>query len=222
MAGEDACELFIQQHLKRRKGEAKRRLKDGHGHAEQMFLRQIWWSAFGNFEYLHPEYEIQDYLDGYRYLDFAYIRTSFRACFEIDGFGPHWRDVNRRQFADQLIRQNHLVLDDWKVFRFSYDDIRERPRQCQQLLQQMMGRWLDPNINVLQLSINEKEIVRLAKRIMRPVTPVDVSTHLDICRRTAQKHLQQLLIKQVFTAEGGGSIRIRSYRLQLNRPDLYM
>jgi hypothetical protein len=95
MACEEACELFIRQHLKLRKGEAKRRLQDGHGHAEQMILRQVWWPAFGHFDYLYPEYEIQDYLDGFRYLDFTYIKTSFRACFEIDGYGPHWRDVNR-------------------------------------------------------------------------------------------------------------------------------
>ncbi|WP_052486900.1 hypothetical protein [Gordoniibacillus kamchatkensis] len=34
----------------------------------------------------------------------------------------------------------HLLNDGWIVVRIGYDDVRERPRLWQQLLQQMMGR----------------------------------------------------------------------------------
>jgi very-short-patch-repair endonuclease len=48
--------------------------------------------------------------------------------------------LSRQQFSDQLIRQNHLIIDGWKVLRFSLDDVKERPRMCEQLVQQFMGR----------------------------------------------------------------------------------
>jgi hypothetical protein len=102
MGFEEVYALFMINQLKTRKGEAKRRLKEGHGHAEKLFLELVWWPIFRHFDYLFPEFEVRDFQDGYRYLDFAFIYLSFRVCFEIDGFGPHSRDMNRRQFAGYL------------------------------------------------------------------------------------------------------------------------
>ncbi|WP_258881403.1 hypothetical protein [Paenibacillus sp. sptzw28] len=91
---EHAYELFIQFHRCHRKGESKDRLTAGLGHAEKIFLSNVWWPAFGNFNELHPEYEVKDFKDGVRYLDFAYFKrdVSLKLCIEIDGFGTHWRD----------------------------------------------------------------------------------------------------------------------------------
>jgi predicted DNA-binding protein (UPF0251 family) len=217
MVFDEAYDQFILYHLKHRKGEAKRRIKEGLGHAEKLFLEHVWWPAIGNFNQLYPEFEIQDFQDGFRYLDFAFIRESFRICFEIDGFGPHSRDANRKQFADHLLRQNHLIIDDWKVIRFAYDDVYERPRRCQQIIQQMMGHWFGDTKPKVTLTSDEKEIIRLAKQKEKPITPSEVSIQLGVCRRTAQKLLHQLLTKQLFTAAGDGSKRIRSYRLRPTR-----
>jgi very-short-patch-repair endonuclease len=223
MGFEEVYALFMINQLKTRKGEAKRRLKEGHGHAEKLFLELVWWPIFRHFDYLFPEFEVRDFQDGYRYLDFAFIYLSFRVCFEIDGFGPHSRDMNRRQFADQLLRQNHLVLDGWIVFRFSYDDIRDRPRQCQQIILQMMGRWFGDAKDELNLTVHEKEIVRLAKRTIKPITPITVSQHLGICRRNAQKQLHQLVEKQVLIPEqSGNGIRIRAYRLKTSKLESFI
>jgi hypothetical protein len=57
---EEAYELFIQQHLKTRKGEARRRLQEGHGHADKLFIEKVWWPVFGHFDGLQPEFEVQD------------------------------------------------------------------------------------------------------------------------------------------------------------------
>ncbi|MNZ35745.1 hypothetical protein D3C78_531490 [compost metagenome] len=67
---EEEYTRFIEQHLKLRVGESARRLQAGHGHAEKLFLENVWWLAIGHFEHLHPEYEVMDYKDGFRYLDF--------------------------------------------------------------------------------------------------------------------------------------------------------
>jgi very-short-patch-repair endonuclease len=132
---------FMQKHHKIRKGERARRLLEGHRHAEKLFLEQVWWPAFGHFENLHPEYEVSDFRDGNRYIDFAYIKHSLRVAIEIDGFGPHAAQISRNQFSDHRIRQNHLTIDGWRILRFSYDDVSDKPRMCEQMLQQFMGRW---------------------------------------------------------------------------------
>ncbi|MBD2867945.1 PDDEXK family nuclease [Paenibacillus arenilitoris] len=210
---EEAHALFIQKHLSARKGEALRRLKTGHDHAEKLFLQQAWWPAFGDFNDLHPEYETYDYKDGNRYIDFGYIRSRIRLAIEIDGYGPHWRNLDRTQFANQLRRQNDLVIDGWIVLRFSYDDIKEHPRFCQQKLQQLMGRLLGTHPHEEDIGYLEKEIIRLAMRTHGPITPSDVGRHLGIDNKTARKWLRGLVDKKRLKPSGG-DLRIRSYELE--------
>lgn len=180
----EAHEAFLTRHLSARKG--LRRLQEGHGISEKLFLEQVWWPAFGNFHHLHPEYEVFDFKDGSRFLDFAFIRPMFQLAIEIDGYGTHGRNLSRWQFSDQLLRQNHLVIDGWRVLRFAYDDVNERPRLCQQLLQQMLGRWLGDDRAVSGADPAEREVARLAMRLCRPLTPGDVSKHLHIDVRVAR------------------------------------
>jgi hypothetical protein len=131
---------WMDSHISKRKGERRRKLEAGSNHAEKEMLRHIWWAAFGNFDYLHPEYEITDFFQGQRFLDFVFIRGPIKIVFEIDGYGPHLRDISRRQFCDQWVRQMHLTNDNWIVVRIGYDDVKERPRLWISLIQQMMGR----------------------------------------------------------------------------------
>ncbi|XEC96218.1 hypothetical protein AB6A23_06635 [Paenibacillus tarimensis] len=124
-------------------------------------MEQVWWPAFGHFNYLHPEFEVNDYKDGYQYIDFAYIRSGLYTAIEIEGFGPHWRNISRWQFTDNCRRQNDLTTDGWKVFRFSYGDVRESPRHCQQKLHRFMGRWFGEEKQVSEATWIEKEIIHI-------------------------------------------------------------
>ncbi|MDU2240045.1 MAG: DNA-binding response regulator [Paenibacillus sp.] len=203
---------WLGEHLSNREGESERRLRDGHGHAEELFAEKVWWPAFGHWQHLHPEYEVTDFKDGYRYLDFAYLRAGLQLAIEIDGYGPHLRNISRIQFADQCRRQNDLILDGWKILRFTYDDVNDRPRYCQQTLQQFMGRWLGEERQVVQADYQEKEILRLFLRMGGPVTPGDISQSMGVGTKTAQKWLRQLTEKR-WIQPASGSVRIRSYLL---------
>jgi hypothetical protein len=135
---------------------------------------------------------------------------------EIDGFGPHLRNVSRWQFSDQCRRHNYLTIDGWKVLRFSYDCLSDKPRVCQQELQQFMGRWLGEGTVVEVAPAVEKEIVRLAMRLIRPITPRDVVEELGIRGPYARKLLNRLMEKG-WLVPNSGTKRIRSYRLDLDR-----
>jgi hypothetical protein len=208
-------------HLRKRSDEQLRRLKEGHGHAEKLFLQHVWWPAIGHFEHLHPEFEVFDFKDGTRYLDFAYIRSPFQVCFEIDGYGPHARDASRRQFADNLLRQNHLIIDGWKVIRFAYDDIQEKPRRFQQMLQQLMGRWFGDEQVPVKLTWKQKEIVRIAIHKNVPITPLEVCRRLGISDRYARELLRQLVEANVLLP-ASGTHRVRSYRLNVSEQPFFL
>ncbi|MEH7885094.1 DNA-binding response regulator [Bacillus sp. JJ1609] len=212
MGFEEEYQAFMNAHLQVRTGERLRRLQEGHNQAERMFLRQVWWPLFYHFRYLHPEYEVNDFKDGKRYLDFAYIRPAIRICLEIDGYGPHLKNISRWQFSDSLERQNQLVIDGWTVIRFSYDQVKDQPRRCQQIVQQVIGRWLGDELDQTSLSFVEKEVLRFAIRKGEAIFPKEVEMYLKLSDKTVKKVLSQLVDKKKLIPESG-TIRIRSYRL---------
>ncbi|HWL26684.1 MAG TPA: DNA-binding response regulator [Ureibacillus sp.] len=212
MGFEEEYQSFMDSHLQARTGERLRRLQEGHNHAEMLFLKQVWWPSFNHFQYLHPEYEINDFKDGNRYLDFAYIRPAIKICFEIDGYGPHLRNLSRWQFSDSLERQNQLVIDGWTVIRFSYDQVKEKPRRCQQIVQQVIGRWLGDELDQSTLSFVEKEVLRLAIRKGEAISPLEVEKYMKLSGNTVKKILHNLVDKKMLIP-ASGSVRIRSYRL---------
>ncbi|WP_337104423.1 DNA-binding response regulator [Paenibacillus sp. YIM B09110] len=204
---------WYEKHLMQRKGERLRRLKEGHAHAEQMFVRNVWWPAFGHFANLHPEFEIKDFSEGFRYLDFAFVKNHVRIAIEVDGYGPHVRNISRRQFSDQWVRQMHLTNDGWIVVRVSYDDIEQRPRLWQQLLQQMMGRLFGESEWRAELIAEERDIIRLVRHLDRPVQLIDVRNLLGCGYRTARNLLLELEQKGWLQTAGRGTKRIHSWRL---------
>ncbi|OCT14692.1 hypothetical protein A8709_10890 [Paenibacillus pectinilyticus] len=214
---EKSYEVFLQQHYSSRKGERLRRLKEGHGHAEQLFIKHVWWKALGEFQYLHPEYEVKDFRDGTRYLDFAYIRQALKLAIEIDGYNTHSSQISRTQFSDQLIRQNHLVIDGWKILRFSYDDVKDRPRMCEQILLQFLGKYFGEHREgqgqVGELSVVEREICRLALSAEKPVTPRVLCELFRFGVKKSRRILHQMLEKNLLVAAGEGKQRIKCYRL---------
>lgn len=176
-------------------GERRRRLEQ-HGHAEKMFIEQIWWECFGHFEHLFGEFEVVDYKDGIRFLDYAYLRRPIKIGFEIDGFGPHSRDADRKQFADHLMRQNHLILDDWIIIRFSYDDVKERPRQCIQLIQHVMGKFFGKGTEQsLDISLYQREILRIFSVSPTPLSPTTIGINpwyqCSICQKVNARSTRQ-------------------------------
>jgi hypothetical protein len=199
-------------HLQARTGERLRRLQEGHNQAEMLFLKQVWWPSFHHFRYLHPEYEVDDFKDGKRYLDFAYIRPAIQICLEIDGYGPHLKDISRWQFSGRLERQNQLVIDGWTVIRFSYDQVKENPRRCQQIVQQVIGRWLGDELDQTSLSFLEKEVLRLAIRKGEAISPTEVEKYLKLSDKTVKKVLSQLVDKKMLIPPSG-VMGVRSYRL---------
>jgi hypothetical protein len=206
-------QLWMSEQRNKRSGEALRRLNEGHGHTEKLFIEEIWWPIIGSLDFLQAEYEVVNYRDGSYFLDFAYIRPPHRIDWEVDDYSSHAKNLDRRGFNYERDRQNHLMLDRWEIYRFPLDVIKERPRQCQQFVLQVMGmlfggvRTDDP-----VLSLKQREIMRLAIRVQRPFTPTEVCICIGIRGQHARKLLQELVDAELLSA-ASGTTRIRTYKL---------
>ncbi|MEH7272266.1 hypothetical protein [Neobacillus vireti] len=109
-------------------------------------------------------------------------------------------------------RQNQLVIDGWTVIRFSYDQVNEKPRRCQQIVQQVIGRWVSDELDQAALSLLEKEVLRLAIRKGEEISPIEVEKYLNLSDKTVKNILSQLVDKKMLIP-ASGTKRIRSYRL---------
>ncbi len=130
---DEQYEQWLANQRKLRKGESLRKLNEDHGHSEKLFVQELWWPAIGNLDFLHAEHEVPNSRNSSYYLDFAYIRPPYKIDWEVDDFSSHAKNINGRGFDYDRERQNQLMLDQWQIYRFSLDAIKERPRQCQQL-----------------------------------------------------------------------------------------
>jgi superfamily II DNA or RNA helicase len=107
--------------------------------SEDLFI-DIFQEALGfeRAQLLIPQYAVQDIYGTFRYIDFAFISRLARYAFEIDGevwHAPGGAMIEPQKFRDDLLRQNSLVHQNWKVFRWT--DIQlsaEREKIVDQLL----------------------------------------------------------------------------------------
>lgn len=212
---EVAHAAFIQYHLQRRTGERRGRLERGHQEAERLFCRHIWWPLQGDFDDLHPEFEVLDWRGRSYFCDFAWLTRTVKLIIEIKGFGPHVRDMDRQKYCNELNRETFLSAMGYQVISFAYDDVAHRPELCIMLLRMMLSRYQSVTSPINLKSLTEQEIIRLACKLTHPLRPIDVETHLNINHRTAVRALQSLCTKGWFAAATGAEGKhVVRYELQ--------
>ena len=225
----EAHKRFVAQHLVRRTGERKRRLAEGHAHAEKLFCRNVWWKLRGNFDDLHPEYEVRDWRNRSYFTDFAYITPLVRIIIEIKGYQSHVVNMDRQKYCNELNRETFLFGAGYYVISFAYDDVEQRPDICITLLRMVLSKYTTiPSITTpstaasspsptspskaaaatarstdfpgsnMKMDLFEKEIIRYAALLGRPVKPIEVRHHLDIHYRYARRILDGLCAKGWF------------------------
>lgn len=206
---------WLRHHIQKRNGERQGRLARGHREAEKLFCQHIWWTLHGNFDDLHPEFEVLDWRGHSYYCDFAWLTKSVRLVIEIKGFGPHVRDMDRQKYCNELNRETFLTAMGYQVISFSYDDVATRPELCITLLRMLMSRFQTITSPVNPTRVMEREIIRLAYRLASPIRPTDVETHLNMNHRTVVRLLKSLCELGWFTPIVGadGKYVVR-YQLQ--------
>ncbi|SEL45541.1 transcriptional regulator [Paenibacillus sp. OK003] len=211
---EQAYEEWIHSLLEKETNlRVRSRIENGLEHGTMEFLRSVWFPVVKNFNHLQPEWEVRDFHNGYRYLDLAYLPgNGVKGGIEIQGYGPHARDLDVRRFKDLCWRHCLLTLDDWTFLPIAYLSIKEEPKRCQQLVLSFMGKFVATDT---PSSFNwlEAECIRYARRIMRPFTPSELATHLRITEQHARRILHRLVDHQVLYVANGKQ-RYRTYALR--------
>lgn len=178
-------------------------LEKGLGHGTLEFLRSVWYPAVKSFDHLYPEWEVRDFNNGYRYLDLAYLPGGdAKGGIEIQGYGPHARDLDVRRFKDLCWRHSLLALDDWLFLPIAYLSITDEPKRCQQLILAFIGKFVSTDVPA-HLDWVEAETIRYARRQLRPFMPAELAAHLDISPQYARRILHKLVEHRLLHVVGG-------------------
>lgn len=204
---------WLEDHIKRRTGERRDRLKRGHRHAEKLFLKNVWWPLFGHFNGIHPEYEVIDWRGMKFFVDFMWIIGDLRIAFEIKGYGPHVEKTDRTKYRRELNREMYLLGLGIIVVPIAYDELEQNPELIKSLVRNIIANYIGDPDSYTGFNHIEREIMKMALRSERIVRPIEVAHLLGIDRRTAVKYLKQLCKKGMFQEVcGSQGERIIRYR----------
>ena len=91
-------------------------------------------SAFERVQLLVHEYAIEDIYGTGRSIDYALRAADKKVAFEVDGLTWHHPERNRYKFEDDLLRQNSLIHQGWRVFRWTDRELLHEPERVKDQL----------------------------------------------------------------------------------------
>jgi superfamily II DNA or RNA helicase len=103
---------------------------------EDIFV-ELFCQTFGleSAQYLTPQYPFTDVYGGGRFIDYALQTEQENIAFEIDSEVYHAPfTVTPEKWEDDLLRQNSLIHQCWRVFRWTDRQLAERPERVQEEL----------------------------------------------------------------------------------------
>ncbi|NLI59014.1 MAG: DEAD/DEAH box helicase, partial [Clostridium sp.] len=112
-----------------------------HPHLKYDFM-ELFCDTFGadKSQYLSPQYPFVDIYGNYRYIDFALESENIKIAIEIDGETYHNpKKVSNDKYYDDLLKQNSLVFNNWKVYRWVYNQLKNQPEKVKDQLLQFLG-----------------------------------------------------------------------------------
>ena len=109
--------------------------------AEDLFV-ELFCDTFGpeKSEYLFLQYPFTDIYGNRRSIDFALESENLKLAIEIDGETYHNpNQVSSNKYYDDLTKQNSLIYQDWKVYRWVYNQLKQHPEKVKDELRIFVG-----------------------------------------------------------------------------------
>ncbi len=114
---------------------------NGNSGAEDRFI-ELFCDAFGaeKGQYVYLQHPMVDIYGRHRTIDFAVNLPDGRVAIEVDGNTWHQPGkISRDKYHDDLLKQNSMVFDGWKVYRWTSDQIEQSPERVKDELVTFLG-----------------------------------------------------------------------------------
>ncbi|HHX55638.1 MAG TPA: DEAD/DEAH box helicase family protein, partial [Clostridiales bacterium] len=110
-------------------------------YAEDLFV-QIFCDTFGvdKSQYLYIQHPVVDIYGNHRYIDFALLSEDLKIAIEVDGETYHNPNrISSNKYYDDLLKQNSLIYDNWKVYRWAYNQLKTQPDKIKDEMLTFLG-----------------------------------------------------------------------------------
>ena len=118
------------------------RTAGGNSSAEDRFI-ELFCDAFGadKGQYVCLQYPVVDIYGGHRTIDFAFSLPDGRVAIEVDGNTWHQPGkVSQEKYHDDLLKQNSMVFEGWRVYRWTSAQIEQSPERVKDELVTFLGQ----------------------------------------------------------------------------------
>jgi superfamily II DNA or RNA helicase len=118
--------------------------------AEDLFV-ELFCDTFGpeKTQYLSVQYPFVDIYGNQRFIDFALESDNLRIAIEIDGEKFHSPyKVSSNKYYDDLLKQNSLIYNNWKVYRWAYMQLNKQREKVKDELVTFFGEL--PEFRILE------------------------------------------------------------------------
>ena len=112
--------------------------------AEDLFV-QLFCETFGPDKAgeLFIQHPFVDIYGRHRWIDFAVETPSEKIAIEIDGETYHNpKKVSEEKYIDDLLKQNSMVYKDWRVYRWTYNQLKNTPDRVKDELTTFLSKVL--------------------------------------------------------------------------------
>ena len=114
---------------------------NGNSGAEERFI-QLFCDVFGPElgQYVYLQFPFVDIYGKHRTIDFAIRSTEGKIAFEVDG--NTWHNpgkVSTDKYEDDLLKQNSMIFEDWKVYRWTDHQLEKTPDRVKDELVTFLG-----------------------------------------------------------------------------------
>lgn len=111
--------------------------------AEDKFI-ELFTDVFGieNTQYIALQYPFVDIYGNNRYIDFALESDNIKIAIEIDGEIIHdKRKISDEKYYDELMRQNSIIHENWKLYRWTDKQLSKFPDKVKDQLAVFLGEY---------------------------------------------------------------------------------
>jgi hypothetical protein len=185
---------------------------------EKKLIGTVVWPVLKSFDGLTMEYELVT-ISGVRIFIDVFYQPLWLAL-ESEGFTAHAGNITRDRFSFERMRARTLAMYGYRYVPFSWDELDKKPESCRRSLYELLGRFSSPaGMAYEELTVYEREVLRYALRLCRPLRLADVCYCLQTGPEASRKVLRKLVGKKILKPLGAGTMRLHEFILEEKATD---
>ncbi len=206
---ESEYERFLSE---QRKGASGQRLEMLHRDltGTKKLLEKVVWPAMKSFEGFELEYEIVTTSGIKAYVDVFYEILWF--AMEANGYVSHVETITRERYSFEQMKIRSVGGYRFTYLPYSWDELDKKPDLCLRSFYEQLGNYrTTDNRDFLELSVYQREVLRLLLTNPGPIHVADIRRYLHLSKTLCRKLLigmaENILIKPI----GGGANRYHQF-----------